>query len=58
MSNLAEVKPSYEGWNEILRETPPLRPEQQPLGIIDHLKEQFGDYSDPMTYDWTWRETD
>jgi hypothetical protein len=31
---------------------------QEPLAIIEHLKEEFGDYSDPMSYDWTWRETD
>ncbi len=30
----------------------------QPLGVIEHLKEQFGDYSDPNAYDWTWRETE
>lgn len=28
------------------------------LGVIEHLKDEFGDYSDPLTYDWTWRETD
>lgn len=31
---------------------------EQPLGVIDCLKEEFGDYSDPSSYDWTWRETD
>ncbi len=30
----------------------------QPLGVIELLKEQFGDYSDPNDYDWTWRETE
>jgi hypothetical protein len=30
----------------------------EPLGVIAHLKDEFGDYSDPMTYDWTWIETD
>ncbi len=30
----------------------------QARGMIDHLKDEFGDYSDPLTYDWTWRETD
>jgi hypothetical protein len=30
----------------------------EPLAIIEHLKEEFGDYSDPLSYDWTWRETD
>ncbi len=28
------------------------------LAVVERLKEEFGDYSDPMTYDWTWRETD
>ncbi len=30
----------------------------EPIGVIERLKDQFGDYSDPLTYDWTWRETD
>ena len=30
----------------------------QPLGVIERLKDQFGDYSDPLTYDWTWWDTD
>lgn len=32
--------------------------QQEPLAIIERLKEEFGDYTDPLTYDWTWRETD
>jgi hypothetical protein len=30
----------------------------QPLAVIERLKDQFGDYSDPLTYDWTWWDTD
>jgi hypothetical protein len=42
---------------------PELRPEltcesREIRGMVDHMKEEFGDYSDPLTYDWTWRETD
>ena len=32
--------------------------EEQASGVIQRLKDDFGDYSDPLTYDWTWRETD
>ena len=30
----------------------------QPLGVIELLKDQFGDYSDPLIYDWSWWDTD
>jgi len=26
------------------------------LPLAERLKEQFGDYSDPYAYDWSWRE--
>lgn len=32
--------------------------DEKMLGIIQRLKDDFGDYSDPLSYDWTWRETD
>lgn len=25
-------------------------------GIIQRLKDDFGDYTDPLSYDWSWRE--
>lgn len=31
---------------------------EQALGVIERLKDEFGDYTDPLTYDWTWREKD
>jgi hypothetical protein len=44
--------------NEILTESRTVKPTKEPAGLIERLKEEFGDYSDPLTYDWTWRETD
>ncbi len=38
--------------------TPSAEKINEPIGVIERLKDQFGDYSDPLTYDWTWRETD
>ena len=32
--------------------------DEQDLPVVQLLKEQFGDYSDPQAYDWSWRETD
>ena len=32
--------------------------DDQDLPVVERLKEQFGDYSDPQAYDWSWRETD
>ncbi len=32
--------------------------DEQELAVVQLLKEQFGDYSDPQAYDWSWRETD
>ena len=32
--------------------------DEQELPVVQLLKEQFGDYSDPQAYDWSWRETD
>jgi hypothetical protein len=29
---------------------------EQELPVADLLKDQFGDYSDPLAYDWSWRE--
>jgi len=31
---------------------------EQDLPVVELLKEQFGDYSDPQAYDWSWRESD
>jgi hypothetical protein len=44
--------------NEILSESRPAKPIRESLALVEQLKEEFGDYSDPLTYDWTWRETD
>ncbi len=32
--------------------------DEQELAVVQLLKDQFGDYSDPQAYDWSWRETD
>lgn len=32
--------------------------DDQDLPVAELLKEQFGDYSDPQAYDWSWRESD
>lgn len=29
---------------------------QESAGIIQRLKDDFGDYKDPLMYDWSWRE--
>jgi len=52
------AKNYYEDETYLRYETRSQQNEQQVIGIAENLKEEFGDYSDPMTYDWTWRETD
>lgn len=32
--------------------------DEQELAVVQLLKDQFGDYSDPQAYDWSWREAD
>jgi hypothetical protein len=56
MSDLSETSRSYDNNSHDTR--PSYRTEQPCQGIIEHLKEEFGDYSDPMTYDWGKHETD
>jgi len=58
MSDLAEAKNSYNNGGNTSEGGSPYRVEQLPLGIIEHLKEDFGDYSDLTTYDWTRHESD
>lgn len=52
----AEIHPF--ATNDVKKEQIATSSKDQPLGVIEHLKEEFGDYSDPTAYDWTWRETD
>jgi len=58
MSNLTESKGSCHNRNIAPEGCPPYRTEQPPVGFIERLKEEFGDYSDLTTYDWSWHEAD
>ncbi len=52
------TEPMMAGTIETPQDTRSGLKDEKALGIIQRLKDDFGDYSDPLTYDWTWRETD
>ena len=58
MSMQAITEPTMTRTIESPQDTRSGQTDEKALGVIQRLKDDFGDYSDPMTYDWTWRETD
>ena len=58
MSMHAIAEPMMASAIESPQDTRSSQNEEKTLSVVQRLKDDFGDYSDPMTYDWTWRETD
>ncbi len=52
------AKTPIEGTDRPSDESQISRSDEQELAVVQLLKDQFGDYSDPQAYDWSWRETD
>lgn len=44
--------------SDVCPDVAPYLAKREPAGIIQRLKEEFGDYTDPLMYDWSWRESD
>ncbi len=52
------TKTQIESTNQPSDDTQISQYDEQELAVVQLLKDQFGDYSDPQAYDWSWRETD
>jgi hypothetical protein len=52
------AKTTIEGTDRPSDESQISHSDEQELAVVQLLKDQFGDYSDPQAYDWSWREAD
>ncbi|KOR30741.1 hypothetical protein TI04_04270 [Achromatium sp. WMS2] len=58
MRNKSNVIGMYHDWSVSHETNMVTLDEEAFLGVIEHLKEEFGDYADPMLYRWNHQEQD